>query len=271
MSERKADLNQYFTPVWAAERLLRRHFADLGPQDTVLEPSCGDGRFLMAVPQGVDAYGVEIDAHWAAQARANSGREVLVGDFTEIALPRAPTVIMGNPPFEAEIINAFLERCHEVLEYEGRVGFILPAYYFQTASAVVRLQRQFSISQELLPRNLFQKMEKPIVWAMFTKARKTVLSGFFLYEETAALAGLNAAAKRLVVGNESSPSCWRDAVHLALDMCGGRATLQQIYEVLEKKRPSENPWWREQIRKVARLHFVRIGTGEYALPEAMAA
>lgn len=263
---RKAELNQYFTPVWAAERLLQRHFADLGPRDTVLEPSCGDGRFLMAVPACVAAYGVEIDPHWAACARVNSGRDVLEGDFTQIILPRPPTVIVGNPPFKSSLIDAFLARCHDILEYGGRVGFVLPVYYMQTASVIVRLQKQFSISQEMLPRNIFQNMEKPIMWAMFTKEKRTFLSGFFLYEETAALADLNKEAKQLVVGNTSSPTCWRDAVTMALESLGGRANLQQIYQCLEKKRPSENPWWREQIRKVAGQHFVRIGAGEYALP-----
>lgn len=38
------DLHQYFTPTFAAELLVQRHFADLGSKDCVVEPSCGDGR-----------------------------------------------------------------------------------------------------------------------------------------------------------------------------------------------------------------------------------
>jgi hypothetical protein len=51
------DLHQYFTPTWAAELLVQRHFADLGPKDCVAEPSCGDGRFLMAIPPEVPPCG----------------------------------------------------------------------------------------------------------------------------------------------------------------------------------------------------------------------
>jgi adenine-specific DNA-methyltransferase len=75
------DLNQFFTPSWAAELLVQRNFADLGPQDCVAEPSCGDGRFLMAIPPEVQAYGVEIDPAMAEEARRNSGRPVICDDF----------------------------------------------------------------------------------------------------------------------------------------------------------------------------------------------
>lgn len=268
MSKRKAELSQFFTPAWAASMLLQRHFPRLNSADTVVDAGCGDGRFLMAVPADVDAYGIEIDPHWAEQARLNSGREVLLGDFTQLALPRAPTVVVGNPPFKSAIITAFLARCHEIMEYGGQVGFLLPAYYLQTAGTVMRLNRKFSIEQEMLPRNMFESMTKPIVWATFTKSQRTVLSGFFLYAETDALDSLKPEAKALFVGNESSPTCWKDAVEMALQVCGGQATLQQIYQCLENKRPTANPWWREKVRQIAGRHFTRVQPGEYALVAA---
>lgn len=265
---RKPDLHQFFTPAWAAELLVARHFPDLGPGDTVWEPSCGDGRFLLALPAGVDAFGTELDPHWAAQARAVTGRQVLEGDFRTVDLPSRPTAVIGNPPYEADLIDALLARCYELLEYERRVGLLLPVYYLQTASKVVDLSRRWSLAQELLPRNLFDGMTKPVMWATFTKARSTTLSGFFLYAETAALAGMHPEIRKLFIGNESRPTCWRDAVDMALQTCGGRATLQQIYAVIEGNRPSDNPWWREKVRQVAGKHFHRIKPGEYALPVA---
>ena len=105
-------LNQYFTPSWAAELLVRRHFSDLSDKDTVLDPSCGDGRFLMAIPRDVDAYGVEIDSAQAEAAVRNTGREVIVGNFLTAKLPRKPTVVLGNPPFVADVIDEFLARCY---------------------------------------------------------------------------------------------------------------------------------------------------------------
>lgn len=264
----QAELGQYFTPTWAAELLVRRHFADLRAGDTVLEPSCGDGRFLMAIPPSVDAYGVEIDPAMASAARHNSGREVIEADFLQVAVPRRPTAVIGNPPYQAELIDGFLDRCYDLLEYEGRIGFLLPVYYLQTASKVIDLGRRFSIAQELLPRNLFENMMKPIMWATFTKSRRTVLSGFFLYAETHALSGVHRDIRPILIGNASRASCWRDAVAAALEACGGRATLAQLYACIEGNRPTENPWWREQVRKVASKHFTRVQPGEFALGAA---
>ena len=59
MSQKKA-LDQYPTPAWVAECLVREHFADLSAVDVVVDPTCGPGRFLQAVPSHVSAFGVEI-------------------------------------------------------------------------------------------------------------------------------------------------------------------------------------------------------------------
>lgn len=268
MSDRDPNLSQFFTPTWAAEMLVRRHFAGLGPRDTVLEPSCGDGRFLMAIPPDVDAFGVELDPRQAARAVENTGREVIVGDFRTATLPRRPTVVIGNPPFETEVFRGMLDRCYDLLEYGGRAGFLLPVYMFQTSSVVMDYQRRWSLSQELLPRDLFEKISMPIMWATFVKERRTVMSGLSLYAERAALADMHRDMRRLMVGNEATAHCWRDVVRLALEACGGRATLSQLYTCIEGNRPSANPWWREKVRQIAGKHFVRVQVGEYALPEA---
>lgn len=267
----KPELGQFFTPAWAAELLVARHFSDLRHGDTVLEPACGDGRFLMAIPPEVDAYGVEIDPEMATAARANSGRDVIVGDFLQAQLPRRPSVVIGNPPYQSDLIDGFLARCYELLEYEGRVGFLLPVYYLQTASKVMALSRRYSIAQELLPKNLFENLSKPLMWCTFTKARRTVLSGFFLYAEAHALADMHKDIRALMVGNQARANCWRDAVRMALEACGGRATLSQLYACIEGNRPSENPWWREKVRQIAGQHFQRIKPGEFALHQELAA
>ncbi len=268
---RKAELSQYFTPTWAAELLVARHFGNLRHSDTVLEPACGDGRFLMAIPRAVDAYGVDIDPEAAAAARVNSGREVICADFLQAQLPRRPTVVIGNPPYQADLIDAFLDRCHEQLENGGRVGFLLPVYYLQTASKVMELGRRFSIAQELLPRNLFDGLTKPIMWATFTKERKTFLSGFFLYTETHALSAMHRDLRALMLGNQARAHCWREVVQTALEACGGQATLKQLYACIEGNRPSENPWWREKVRQVAGQHFHRVRPGEFSLAQELAA
>lgn len=260
-------LGQFFTPSWAAEALMRRHFPGLTSSDTVLEPSCGDGRFLMAVPDHVDAYGVEIDPKMAARAIRNSMREVICGDFLQVDLPRKPTVVIGNPPYRLSLIEQFLERCYEELDYEGRVGFLLPVYVFQTAHTVLRMNQRWSISQELIPRNIFEGMQKPLMFATFRKERRTVLSGFFLYEETASLEGLKQTFRKLIWGNASRAGAWQSTIEAALTALGGEATLEQLYDLIETDRPTPTRFWREQIRKVAAQRFERVGPGRYALPE----
>lgn len=48
--KRNTELSQYFTPTWAAELLVKNFFPELNANSRVIEPSCGDGRFLMALP-----------------------------------------------------------------------------------------------------------------------------------------------------------------------------------------------------------------------------
>lgn len=264
----QSKLGQYFTPAWAAELLVKRHFSHLNATDIVWEPSCGDGRFLAALPAEVGTIGTEIDPHFADQARKLTGRKVIAGDFRTVELPTKPTAVIGNPPYESDLIDALLNRCVDLLEYEQRVGLLLPVYYMQTASKVVQLNKHWSMSHELLPRNMFAGMTKPIMWANFIKQRKTVLSGFFLYPEVDALNGMHKDIRGLFVGNLSTPTCWRDAVEMALQACGGRATLSQIYACIEGNRPTNNPWWREKVRQIAGMHFTRVAAGEYELEAA---
>lgn len=268
LSARSAALGQFFTPAWACELLLRRAFPNIAPGDVVLDPACGDGRFLMAVPETIEAFGIEIDPAVADEARTNSGRPVVTGDFVLATLPQRPTHIIGNPPYKASTIEGFLARCYELLDYDRQAAFLLPVYFFQTAGTVVRLGRCWSIAQELVPRNLFQGLMKPLCFATFTKARQCSLSGFFLYSEVDAINSLRAEFRAMFIGNRSRPGVWHEAVHVALRICGGRATLQQLYQCLESRRPTDNPFWREKIRQVAGQHFTRIQAGEYAIEEA---
>src|SRR3546814_1544865 len=59
------DLHQWFTPFWAAEMFANDVLDGLGHVG-VIEPSCGTGSFLSAIPQHLPAYGVDIDPDIAA-------------------------------------------------------------------------------------------------------------------------------------------------------------------------------------------------------------
>lgn len=259
-------LGQYPTPLWFAEAIIERYFPDLDMGDTVVEPSCGPGRFLQALPAHVSAVGVEIDPVLAEQARATTGRPIITGDFCSVPLNVEPTAIIGNPPFSLDIIDRFLDRAHGLLPEGGRLGFILPTYAFQTAKRVTGYADKWSLFQEMIPRNIYHGLSKPLCFAVFSKDRERSLVGFAFYRQAAAAQDLP-REYRDMIGQRT----WRDVVDAALSRLGGVAKLTDIYSEVEGNRPTSNQFWREKIRQVLGRNFVRVGAGEYARPDMVAA
>lgn len=256
-------LNQYFTPRWVAEAIVDHHFSDLPVGARGIEPSCGDGRFLMAIPDYIDITGVEIDPIQAHRARELSGREVITGDFLQVQLPEDIDFVIGNPPFVASSVAAFLDRSHALLREEGRCGLILPSYILQTSSKVVAFSKNWSISTEMLPRNLFPGLSLPLTFTVFTKNRARKLFGFFLYRETADITKLHPQIRQVLNSATSRGSVWRQAVNKAFDRLGtDHAPLSAIYEAVHH-RPSANAHCEQQIRKVLQTYreFAPVARG----------
>lgn len=264
MTSRRLQLGQFFTPAWAAEALVEQHFGDLTLCDTVIEPSCGPGAFLAALPDHVPALGVEIDPELAERARVNTGRAVLVGDFTEVDLPVRPTAIIGNPPFRLATIEAFLCRAQALLPDEGRCGFILPAFAFQTARTACRLSEGWRVEHQMLPRDLFPRLRLPLCWAVLHKSRQGALVSFALYHEAVAVARLQSRYRALLASGERS--AWRAVTAAAMEGLGGVATLPELYAEIEGHRPTSNRWWRAKVRQCLQGMAVRIGPGRWAMP-----
>jgi site-specific DNA-methyltransferase (adenine-specific) len=246
-SDLSPELGQWMTPTWAAAELVQRHFSDLSERDFVLEPSCGRGAFLTAIPEHVRAIGVEIDPALADIARRASGRRVETADFRTAPLPAGITAIIGNPPFPMEIVQAFLERAHAILPKDGRVGFILPCSIFQTASTVVGLSKQWGMQQEMIPRNLFQRLQLPLCFATLTKGHGKSLVGFALYQEAHEVNGLGKRYRAILAAGERS--VWAAVVRAALEILGGEATVQRVYAEIQGNRPTENRFWQAKVRQ----------------------
>ena len=267
MKTNQASLCQFFTPFWFAEALVERYFPGLNKNDLVIEPSCGYGAFLAAIPQAVRAVGIEIDPLVAQVAHDQTGREIIVGDFRTVPLSVTPTAIIGNPPFVASVFDTFLDRCHSLLPEGGRAGFILPTYFFQTASRVAGYADRWSISHDLLPRNAFNsKMKTPLTFAVFSKDARRLMIGFFLYRETADLHRL-AKPYREALSATRGP-IWKRVCEVALQRLGGDAKLSDIYAELENNRPSRTDFWREKIRQTLRVYsdtFQPVEQGRYML------
>jgi site-specific DNA-methyltransferase (adenine-specific) len=254
------------TPDWAAEALVERYFGDLRGSDAVVEPSCGRGAFLRALPASVPALGVEIDPELAEVARRSTGRHVIVGDFRMVDLPLAPVALIGNPPFQKRTVDEFLDRAWLLLPDDGRVGFILPAFVLQTASTIELLAERWSVRQDMLPRNLFGGLSHPLCFALFTKGAARGMVGFALYHELAAVNRLQARYRALLAEGEGS--VWAAVTRAALEALGGTANLQQLYREIEGHRPTANAFWREKVRQTVQRIATRVGDGLWSLSVA---
>lgn len=263
--ELKPELSQWLTPGWAAAALVELFFPNLGPSDLVLEPSCGRGAFLQAIPDYVPAVGVEIDPELAEVARAITGRTIITGDFNTVDLPEGVTAIVGNPPYDLAIFEKMLARAHRVLPDLSKAGFLLPAYAFQTFGRVNQWRSRWSMRVELVPRGLFPGIKMPLSFCVFRKDGRRDMVGFALYGEIADVRNMTKHAQEILQNGRLHKSVWRALVEDTLDSLGGRATLARIYETIEPKRPTATLWWHEKVRQQLQLHFTRTGQGEYAL------
>ena len=257
------DHGQYMTPVWAARQLWAELFGDATDQDVVVEPTCGDGRMLAAIPSWIEAHGYEIDPVLAEAARIRTARPVVTGDFLGATLPPRVTIAWGNPPFKAAFVDQMLAKLAASMVEGGRAGFIVPAYFLQSPSRVLRWNREWTISADLLPRTLWPRLMRPIVFATFTRDPQPVLRGLRLYVECDLASATRAPGREELIAGSGK---WEDVVRAVLRGLGGRARLPEIYAAMLGRRPTDNRHWQEKIRQVLqRGPFRNIDRGEWAL------
>lgn len=267
----KTWLDQYDTPAWAPVSLWARYFSDAPLTAGVADPGCGKGRFMQAIPQEFRrVIGIEIDQERAALAHQLTGREVLVGDFTTIELPYQPDIIFGNPPFTREVAEAFLTRAARSLRPGGRCGYLLPDSFLSFSSTLDRWRSHFSIEKDSIPRDLFPRIRYPLAFYLFTTDGLRRLRGFVLFEESHAVNGTPARVKLALMEGGKRQSVWRVAITEAMQALGGRASLQQLYAYIAGRRPRLIDTWEATIRRNVQEFCVRVGPGEWALPDPIA-
>lgn len=263
------DLQQYYMPLWAAERIVEQYFSGLGAGEVAYDIGCGPGAFLRAFPAHVRAIGVEIDPALAQLAADETGREVIVGDFRQIPLPARPAAIISNPPYANAISQALLAMAAEQLEPGGRCGLILPATTLSFSSTVERWRAKFNIRQEALPRDLFPRIKYPISFYLFTRSHLRKLHGFFLFDEARALAGAAPRVRLALTQGSRGRSVWQFAVEEAVRALGGEATNAQIYAYLRGRCPRLIPTWKETVRRTLQEgRFIHRSRGAWALAAA---
>lgn len=257
-------LGQYFTPVWLATLIIEKYFRHLTSHDLILDAGTGTGNLLLGLPSHIPAIGVECDPLLAATARTRTNREILTGDFRTIPIHHQPTMILSNPPFTTTIMEAFLQRTYDLLPQDGQACYILPAYFLQTSQRTMQYINQWSLTVQLLPRDIWPRLSHPILLAVFTKSVKRTLVGLTCFAETAAIRTLPHQLQQTL--HHATTSVWVLVVQAAFHELGGTASLHSLYDYIERKRPTPNPFWREKIRQVVAQHphkFQRIRPGLY--------
>lgn len=118
------DLQFYPTPQKVIDDLLSDLPSIKGLE--ALEPSCGDGRMMLALRKlGAKVTGIEVDRDRAAQARAH-GLAVLCRNFLEYTPDPSFDLVVMNPPFYGTHYAKHVTHAARFLKSGGRLLAILP-------------------------------------------------------------------------------------------------------------------------------------------------
>jgi len=113
---------------------------------------------------------------------------------------------------------------------------------------VAEYAENWSITQDMLPRNIYQSLSKPLIFARFVKDKRRQLFGFALYFEATDVQNLPKVYRDYITAGGGS--VWGKALVEVFRNLGGAASLSEIYSEFEGKKPTQTKFWLEQIRKV---------------------
>jgi tRNA1(Val) A37 N6-methylase TrmN6 len=123
----KAERGQFFTPQPLVELMV--DLARVRPGETVLDPTCGSGTFLViAGSRGADVDGIEVDPELVALCRLNlklhglNPRSVRHADLFRDEEDGRWDVILANPPFSVDITHPDALRRFSLAEGRARVS-----------------------------------------------------------------------------------------------------------------------------------------------------
>ena len=123
------DLQFYPTPFEVIDGVLHNMWFNPDVPTRVLEPSCGDGRFMVAIRAAglkVSVDGVEVDAGRVQACRAK-GLSVVWANFLELVPTPVYDRVIMNPPFYGKHYVKHVEHALKFLKPGGELTAILPA------------------------------------------------------------------------------------------------------------------------------------------------
>jgi hypothetical protein len=130
-TEVSKDLQFYPTPSSVVALTLRKIAHKFGDDflkgKKLLEPSCGDGRFMVAAhAKGASPFGFEVDINRTLECRKR-GLRVLCANFLETEPCGTYDVALMNPPFYGKHYAKHVRHAYKFLKPGGRLIAILPA------------------------------------------------------------------------------------------------------------------------------------------------
>ena len=134
----KNKLGQYFTTNKDLKNKVYKFI--MNDPEYILEPSVGRGDLIQVIYENnkniqFDLY--EIDNN--IKMLENIPKNVVYGDFMKQIINKKYKTIIGNPPFirtkNGNIYIDFIEKCYNLLEYNGELIFIIPSDFFKLTSA----------------------------------------------------------------------------------------------------------------------------------------
>jgi len=138
---------QYFT----TNTLLKESVRDLvlNNPERVLEPSVGRGDLVEALCNTpdiqFDMYEIDLEIEMLPCVNAE---QLIYGDFLVQKIDRKYKTIVGNPPYvktaTGNLYLDFVQRCHDLLEPEGELIFIVPSDFMKLTSAAPLLSHMMA-------------------------------------------------------------------------------------------------------------------------------
>src|SRR3546814_7274643 len=83
----------------------------------------------------------------------------------------------------------------------------------------------------MIPRTVFPRLSRPLVWAKYTKTSQRRFSGIMLFAETRDIEQMRPAIRDAL----ARPGTWREAIASALESLGGEASLPAIYDAIRSE------------------------------------